>query len=70
MIKTFYIFSFFLGQSRSLSSVSKKQILEICFQFASLMAFSVFGVGIFFWLRLFLVFAYLYLSVNYGQFGP
>ena len=39
MIKTFYIFSFFLGQSRSLSSVSKKQILEICFQFASLMAF-------------------------------
>ena len=32
-------FSFFLGQSGSLSSVSKEKILEICFQYASLMAF-------------------------------
>ena len=40
MTKTFYIFfSFFLGQSGSLSSVSKEKILEICFQYASLMAF-------------------------------
>ena len=30
-------FSFFLGQSGSLSSVSKEKILEICFQYASLM---------------------------------
>ena len=29
-------FSFFLGQSGSLSSVSKVKILEICFQYASL----------------------------------
>ena len=31
---------FFLGQSGSLSSVSKEEILEICFQCASLVAFS------------------------------
>ena len=39
MTKTFYIFHFFSGQSGPLSSVSKEKILEICFQYASLMAF-------------------------------
>ena len=38
--QNFFTFSVFLGQSGSGLSVSKENILEICFQYASLMVFS------------------------------
>ena len=37
--QNFFTFSFFLGQSGSVLFVSKENILEICFQYASLMVF-------------------------------